>query len=56
VASIGARGCAIDCFAARMGNDVSKVVDMLSEIYLKMTVLWCLLGWRHTRMEKKEAR
>lgn len=29
VASIGARGCVIDCLAARIGKDDSKVVDMM---------------------------
>lgn len=28
VASIGARGCVVDCLAARMGKDDSKDVDM----------------------------
>jgi hypothetical protein len=55
VASIGARGCVVDCFTALIGNEASKVVDMLSEAYLGVKIQ-SLLRNRHRRIRKEEAR
>jgi hypothetical protein len=46
VASIGARGCVVDCSAALIGNEASKVVDMLIEAYLRVKIQ-SLLRIRH---------